>query len=112
MPHTATILTVDDNDALRYSLTRTLRGEGYKVLEARTGAEALALADQFPDLITLDLNLPDFDGFEVCRRLRANPQTAHIPILHISATFVEPQHRGTRPRRWRRWVSCGTNLRR
>lgn len=93
MPHTATILTVDDNDALRYSLTRTLRGEGYKVLEARTGAEALALADQFPDLITLDLNLPDFDGFEVCRRLRANPQTAHIPILHISATFVEPQHR-------------------
>jgi signal transduction histidine kinase len=93
MPQTATILTVDDNDALRYSLTRTLRGEGYKVLEARTGAEALALADQFPDLITLDLNLPDFDGFEVCRRLRANPQTAHIPILHISATFVEPQHR-------------------
>ncbi|MFZ1005679.1 MAG: response regulator [Candidatus Sulfotelmatobacter sp.] len=93
MPHTATILTVDDNDALRYSLTRTLRGEGYKVLEARTGAEALALADQSPDLITLDLNLPDFDGFEVCRRLRANPQTAHIPILHISATFVEPQHR-------------------
>jgi signal transduction histidine kinase len=63
------------------------------VLEARTGAEALALADQSPDLITLDLNLPDFDGFEVCRRLRANPQTAHIPILHISATFVEPQHR-------------------
>ena len=93
MPQTATILTVDDNDALRYSLTRTLRGEGYKVLEARTGAEALALADQFPDIITLDLNLPDFDGFEVCRRLRANPQTAHIPILHISATFVEPQHR-------------------
>jgi signal transduction histidine kinase len=93
MPHTATILTVDDNDALRYSLTRTLRGEGYNVLEARTGAEALQMANQSPDLITLDLNLPDVDGFEVCRRLRANPQTAHIPILHISATFVEPQHR-------------------
>ena len=46
MPQTATILTVDDNDALRYSLTRTLRGEGYKVIEARTGAEALALAAQ------------------------------------------------------------------
>jgi signal transduction histidine kinase len=93
MSQTATILTVDDNDALRYSLTRTLRGEGYKVIEARNGAEALVMADQSPDLITLDLNLPDFGGFEVCRRLRANPQTAHIPILHISATFVEPQHR-------------------
>jgi signal transduction histidine kinase len=88
-----TILTVDDNDALRYTLTRTLRREGYKVLEARNGAEALQLAGQSPDLITLDLNLPDLDGFEVCRRLRSNPLTAHIPILHISATFVEPQHR-------------------
>ncbi len=93
MPHAETILTVDDNDALRYSLTRTLRNEGYKVIEARNGAEALLMAGQFPDLITLDLNLPDFDGFEVCRRIKANPETAHIPILHISATFAEPQHR-------------------
>src|SRR5947209_6055551 len=93
MSQTETILTVDDNDALRYTLTRTLRGQGYNVIEARNGAEALKLADQAPDLITLDLNMPDLDGFEVCRRLRANPSTAHIPILHISATFVEPQHR-------------------
>lgn len=93
MSQPATILTVDDNDALRYSLTRTLRGEGYNVIEARNGIEALKYADLFPDLITLDLNLPDLDGYEVCRRLKANPQTAHIPILHISATFVEPEHR-------------------
>lgn len=92
-PVDATILTVDDNDALRYTLTRALRGGGYKVIEARTGAEALQLADKAPDLITLDLNLPDVDGFEVCRRLKANPLTAHIPILHISATFVDPEHR-------------------
>ncbi len=92
-PGDATILTVDDNDALRYTLTRALRGGGYKVIEARTGAEALQLADKAPDLITLDLNLPDVDGFEVCRRLKANPQTAHIPILHISATFVDPEYR-------------------
>ncbi len=89
----ATILTVDDNDALRYTLTRTLRSGGYTVTEARNGTEALRLADQLPDLITLDLNLPDFDGFEVCRRLKSNPQTAHIPILHISATFVDAEHR-------------------
>lgn len=93
MSQTVTILTVDDNDALRYTLTRTLRGEGYNVIEARNGVEALRLADGFPDLITLDLNLPDLDGYEVCRRLKANPQTAHIPILHISATFVQPEHR-------------------
>jgi signal transduction histidine kinase len=92
-PPNATILTVDDNDALRYTLTRTLRKGGYTVIEARTGTEALKLADQTPDLITLDLNLPDVDGFEVCRRLKANALTAHIPILHISATYVDPEHR-------------------
>jgi signal transduction histidine kinase len=90
---TSTILTVDDNDALRYTITRTLRGGGYTVVEARTGSDALKLAENSPDLITLDLNLPDVDGFEVCRRLKSDPKTAHIPILHISATFVEPEHR-------------------
>lgn len=88
-----TILTVDDNDALRYSLSRTLQGGGYKVIEARNGAEALKLADQSPDLITLDVRLPDVDGFEVCRRLKANPRTAHIPVLHISATFTAKEYR-------------------
>jgi signal transduction histidine kinase len=88
-----TILAVDDNDALRYSLSRTLQGGGYRVIEARTGAEALELADQSPDLITLDVRLPDVDGFEVCRRLKANPRTAHIPVLHISATFTDKEYR-------------------
>lgn len=88
-----TILAVDDNDALRYSLSRTLQGAGYKVIEARNGAEALDLADQSPDLITLDVRLPDVDGFEVCRRLKANPRTAHIPVLHISATFTDAEYR-------------------
>jgi signal transduction histidine kinase len=88
-----TILAVDDNDALRYSLSRTLQGAGYRVIEARTGAEALQLSDKCPDLITLDVRLPDVDGFEVCRRLKANPRTAHIPVLHISATFTEPEYR-------------------
>ncbi len=88
-----TILAVDDNDALRYSLSRTLQGAGYKVIEARNGAEALDLADQSPDLITLDVRLPDVDGFEVCRRLKANPRTAHIPVLHISATFTDAEYK-------------------
>ncbi|HUN63811.1 MAG TPA: response regulator [Candidatus Sulfotelmatobacter sp.] len=89
----ATILAVDDNDALRYSLSRTLQGGGYNVVEARNGAEALRLAENCPDLITLDVQLPDTNGFEVGRLLKANPRTKNIPILHISATFVEPEYR-------------------
>jgi signal transduction histidine kinase len=88
-----TILTVDDNDALRYSLSRTLQGGGYKVIEARNGAEALQLAENCPDLITLDIHLPDKNGFEIGKLLKANPRTKHIPILHISATFVETEYR-------------------
>src|SRR5215470_7608398 len=83
-----TILAVDDNDAVRYSLTRSLKAGGYQVIEARTGAEALQMATCGPDLITLDVQLPDTSGFEVCRRLKSDPLTAHIPVLHVSATFV------------------------
>jgi signal transduction histidine kinase len=95
MPDTSniTILTVDDNDAIRYSLSRSLKGGGYRVIEARNGEETLELANQNPDLITLDVHLPDIDGFEVCRRLKANPRTAHIPVLHISATLTDTENR-------------------
>ncbi|MGA9355375.1 MAG: response regulator [Terriglobales bacterium] len=95
MPDTSniTILAVDDNDAIRYSLARALQGGGYRVLEARNGTETLRLADEGPDLITLDVHLPDIDGFEVCRRLKANPKTAHIPVLHISATVTDTDNR-------------------
>lgn len=88
-----TVLAVDDNDAIRYSLTRYLREAGYDVIEARTGTEALNLARHDPALITLDINLPDIDGFEVCRRLKDDPATSEIPILHVSASFVESAHR-------------------
>jgi signal transduction histidine kinase len=90
---TVTILAVDDNEALRYSLVRSLRDAGYQVIEARTGAEALARATELPDLITLDVNLPDINGFQVCRKLKSDPATNHIPILHLSSAFVDPQFR-------------------
>ena len=95
MPETKdiTILAVDDNDAIRYSLTRALQEGGYRVIEARNGTETLRLADQCPDLITLDVHLPDINGFEVCRRLKSNPKTAHIPVLHISATVTDTDNR-------------------
>ena len=87
-PH-ATILVVDDNPATRYSTSRVLRAEGFTVIEAATGQEALDRAAAIPDLIVLDVNLPDFSGFEVCRRLRAQQGTTRIPVIHLSATFVQ-----------------------
>lgn len=90
---TTTILVVDDNDALRYSIRRALQEAGYVVVEARTGGEALTLAANQPGLITLDINLPDIDGFQVCRRLKNAAETAHIPILHVSSTFTDAESR-------------------
>ena len=89
----ARILAVDDNEALRYSLVRSLREAGYQVVEAKNGAEALALAADVPDLITLDVNLPDMHGFDVCKQIKANPATSHIPILHLSSTAIDPDLR-------------------
>jgi signal transduction histidine kinase len=88
-----TVLTVDDNDILRYTMKRMLSDAGYRVIEARTGGEALKRAKEMPDLITLDINLPDIDGFQVCAKLKSNPQTSRIPVLHVSGTFVEPEYR-------------------
>jgi PAS domain S-box-containing protein len=82
------ILAVDDNPAALYATSRVLKSAGFEVLQATTGASALAMADQ-ADLVVLDVNLPDMDGFEVCRRLRARPNTAQIPVLHLSATFTQ-----------------------
>jgi signal transduction histidine kinase len=83
------ILSVDDNEAIRYSVTRYLREGGYQVIEARNGVEALDLAQQNPDLITLDINLPDINGYEICRRLKDHAATRDIPVLHISASCVD-----------------------
>jgi PAS domain S-box-containing protein len=83
------VLVVDDNGPKRYSTTRVLRAAGFVVLEAATGREALERSAEDPDLIVLDVNLPDMDGFEVCRRLRQAPRTARTPIVHLSATFVD-----------------------
>jgi CheY-like chemotaxis protein len=89
----ASILVVDDAEATRYTLARMLRKARYEVREAGTGGEALRLAAEQPDLIILDINLPDLSGHEVRRRLKADPTTAAIPVLHLSASFVESDNR-------------------
>jgi serine phosphatase RsbU (regulator of sigma subunit)/DNA-binding response OmpR family regulator len=86
------ILVVDDAEANRYLLTSWLRRVGYRVTEASTGAEALsALAGQRPDLMLLDVNLPDMSGLDVCALVKADPRTAFVPVIHVSATAVEPE---------------------
>ena len=89
------ILNVDDAEAQRYAVARTLEGAGFTVWQAATGQEGLDKAAQLPDLVILDVKLPDINGFEVCRRLKANPETALIPVLHQSAMYVDSQFRVT-----------------
>ena len=88
------ILNVDENDASRYAKSQTLQRAGFTVCEAASGAEALCLvmAEQ-PDLVLLDAKLPDITGFEVCRRIKCNPATAAVMVVHMSASYVEGQDR-------------------
>ncbi|MCX7068567.1 MAG: response regulator [Methylococcales bacterium] len=82
----ADILIVDDTLANLQLLANMLKGEGYKVHPASSGVMALqAVAKKQPDLILLDIKMPDMDGYEVCTMLKANPQTRDIPVLFISA---------------------------
>jgi two-component sensor histidine kinase/CheY-like chemotaxis protein len=84
------ILVVNDNEAGRYATSRILARAGFQTLQASTGEEGLRLArSASPQLIVLDINLPDINGVEVCRQLKADPKTAHIMVLQVSATNVQ-----------------------
>ena len=76
------ILVVDDEHDFRAIMSHVLATGGYAVATAADGAEGLRLfAEREPDLVVLDGHLPDIDGFEVCRRLRATPLGAKVPVL-------------------------------
>ena len=80
------VLVVDDDPAVRASLRRALRLEGYSVGLAGDGAEALAAVDaDAPDVIVLDLMMPPPDGFEVLYRLRQDPELRELPVIIITA---------------------------
>ena len=81
----ATILAVDDSDAQLYFVSRVLRHAGFEVKETKSGSDTLRMAENKPDLIVLDVRLPDINGFEICRRLKANPKTANIPVVFLSS---------------------------
>jgi DNA-binding response OmpR family regulator/two-component sensor histidine kinase len=88
------ILNIDDDANGRDLLSRYLRKEGFQVIEAASGAAGIQLAlDRSPQLILLDIRLPDMDGFQVCRQLRANPTTSTTPILQLSASYRDDASR-------------------
>lgn len=80
------ILFIDDDPQIRRILHYVLEEDGYELVEASSGAEGIVSAVRSrPDLILLDVLMPEMDGYEVCRRLRENPRTANIPVLMVTA---------------------------
>ncbi len=91
----ATILCIEDSPDNRMLARRVLEAEGYRFIEARDARTALELiAAQTPDLILMDINMPDIDGYTLTARLRSMPQTKYIPILAMTANVM----RGDRER--------------
>jgi len=87
MPSSSTILLVDDEDSIQTLLTYPLERDGYRVVQARDGEEALRrFADEDPDLVVLDVMLPRLDGLEVCKRLR---NQSNVPIIMLTARGEE-----------------------
>ncbi len=89
---TKNILYIEDNPDNMLLVKRVLVASGYNVLEAENGARGLSVAEnQDVDLVLLDINLPDLDGYEVARRLRSNVKKAlaHIPIIAITANALK-----------------------
>ena len=83
------VLNVDDNDGARYAKSRILTRAGLQVIEAASGGEALRLAqERHPDLVLLDMKLPDIHGMEVCRMLKQDAATSSILVLQTSASYL------------------------
>ena len=81
----ATVLVADDEPAARKLLRRILEPAGYRVYEAATGKDALAMAEaERPDLLILDITMPDIDGVEICRAIKNDPTTHLTPVIHIT----------------------------
>jgi CheY-like chemotaxis protein len=85
------VMNVDDNDPMRFARSAMLRGEGFQVVEAATGREALAMLEQCtPRVVLLDVNLPDMSGLDVCRQIKSDTRWNHIRVVQTSATFSSP----------------------
>ena len=83
------ILVVDDEPEIVRVIVKIMEARGHEVTTALDGPTALEkVAECAPDVIILDLNLPRMDGFEVCKRIKTNPDTMHIPVVMMTAAYV------------------------
>ncbi|HMS28620.1 MAG TPA: response regulator [Saprospiraceae bacterium] len=87
MPETAhKVLIVDDDPYILMSLDYLMKTNGYEVFVARNGTEALqSISDHRPDLVLLDIMMPDVDGYAICSSIKSNPVTSHIKVVFMSA---------------------------
>ncbi len=88
-----TVLVIDDTPANRWVVSRILEDAGYRVIEGQNSADAVRLANDLPDLIVLDVRLPDGNGFDIAKHLKGDAHTAPIPVLMVSASFTSPVSR-------------------
>ncbi len=91
---TKKLLLIDDEPAIQTLVRLVMEGDGWQVLVVSEGALGLALArQQHPDVILLDVALPDVSGLEICRQLKADPSTGSIPIAMLTAMAQETDRR-------------------
>ena len=88
-PGPGVVLVVDDNPATRYATARVLQAAGFETREAGSGRDALAQAEAGIAAVILDIHLPDMNGFEVCRLLRGRARMRTVPVIHLSAAYVD-----------------------
>jgi CheY-like chemotaxis protein len=86
------VMIIEDDEAINDILTIILRNGGYSVESAHKGSLITSTDTDLPDLFVIDKNLPGVDGITICRDIKANPTTQHIPVVMISAnhSFVKP----------------------
>ncbi|MGE4239795.1 response regulator [Ramlibacter sp.] len=88
-----TILVVDDHPAALYAASRLLQSAGFRTLEAASGTDALRLAGR-ASAVLIDVNLPDVNGVQVCQTIKNAPETKHVPVILMSAVYLDELHRG------------------
>jgi two-component system cell cycle response regulator DivK len=87
---TATILYVEDNCDNRMLIRRILEAEGYRVIEAEDGVQGIErLQSQTPDLVLMDINLPEIDGYEVTKRFKKLPSMDRVPVIAVTANVMK-----------------------
>jgi CheY-like chemotaxis protein len=80
------VLVIEDNEKNRYLISFLLKGAGYEVIEAVTGEEGVMTAlTEHPDMILMDIQLPEIDGYETTRRIRASPGGATVPVIALTS---------------------------